>query len=82
MSYSIAFKECENRTYGANCSQHCGHCQNETTCNTVDGDCTEGCASGYNYTKNRTCHEGKSFGFINFYSLYFYFFVHKILQSI
>lgn len=41
-------KGCEHGTFGTNCSMHCnGHCLNNVPCNSTNGHCDSGCASGY-----------------------------------
>ncbi|XP_052692781.1 receptor-type tyrosine-protein phosphatase alpha-like [Crassostrea angulata] len=39
--------ECQNNTYGAGCSERCGHCLNEKGCDHVNGTCPSGCEAGY-----------------------------------
>lgn len=39
--------ECQNSTYGSNCSGRCGHCANDLTCEHVNGTCADGCQTGW-----------------------------------
>lgn len=40
--------ECEEGLYGERCSQRCfGHCKFNVTCNHVNGQCDEGCTTGW-----------------------------------
>ena len=47
--------ECDNRTFGQNCSQYCGKCLNNEQCDHINGSCLNGCDSGYSGTN---CSEG------------------------
>lgn len=47
---------CQNRTYGQNCKNTCGHCLNYEDCFHVNGTCVMGCESGY---KGNTCNTGQ-----------------------
>lgn len=38
---------CQNKTYGADCSEECGHCLGGQQCNHVIGTCHIGCDAGY-----------------------------------
>ena len=40
------FIACSWGTYSLDCAQTCGNCENNETCNNVDGSCT-GCVTGY-----------------------------------
>lgn len=46
---SIAYKECEDRFYGKNCSTACGHCANSTFCDKNNGTCQAGCQENWEY---------------------------------
>lgn len=39
--------ECLNQTYGIECQQKCGNCNNEEPCNHVNGSCLNGCDRGW-----------------------------------
>ena len=47
------FSVCSSGSYGVNCTQTCGKCRNDETCNTVYGHCS-GCMDGYTET-DLTC---------------------------
>lgn len=48
MHLKILLTECEDGTFGINCSQTCsGYCKDNETCNSVNGYCLNGCVSGY-----------------------------------
>lgn len=39
---------CENGKFGIDCSNHCsGNCLAKDNCNSTNGHCDNGCASGY-----------------------------------
>lgn len=39
---------CKNGTFGPDCSNHCsGNCLHNVSCNSINGHCDNGCASGY-----------------------------------
>ena len=44
---SIFPTECEDGKYGLECSVDCGKCVNSTNCNHVGGECSLGCAPGW-----------------------------------
>lgn len=52
-----SYLECDNGSYGLNCSETCGNCLKDTICHHVNGTCLEGCAAGY---KTQTCKTGKT----------------------
>lgn len=33
--------------YGENCTNRCGNCLNNKTCNNVNGNCSDGCSEGF-----------------------------------
>lgn len=41
------YLECLDQTYGLECQQNCGNCENKEPCNHVNGSCLNGCDSGY-----------------------------------
>ena len=41
------FAECDENTYGQNCSNSCGFCLDGEQCHYIDGRCLNGCSSGY-----------------------------------
>lgn len=43
-SYS---KACDKGFYGADCSETCGRCRNESQCFHTNGTCLTGCDAGY-----------------------------------
>lgn len=45
--YILFILECPNYKYGIDCSETCGHCLNNTTCQHTTGTCLEGCDDGY-----------------------------------
>lgn len=48
---SVSFGlECENKTYGENCSNTCGRCRNSVACNNINGTCPDGCDPGWQST--------------------------------
>ncbi|XP_022313927.1 uncharacterized protein LOC111118655 [Crassostrea virginica] len=51
--YTMDLKNCSFGRYGTNCSQVCGHCVVNTTCD-VTGVCAYGCVSGW---RGRRCLE-------------------------
>lgn len=51
----LLYKECDNHTFGVDCSLTCGNCANGERCNHVDGSCPYGCDSGW---FGRMCDEG------------------------
>ncbi|XP_078328094.1 receptor-type tyrosine-protein phosphatase kappa-like [Crassostrea virginica] len=51
--------ECDNHTFGVDCSLTCGNCANGELCNHVDGSCPYGCDSGW---FGRMCNEECPFG--------------------
>lgn len=44
-NYSIV--ACMHGYYGKNCTDDCGNCFNNQTCNNVNGTCTDGCSEGF-----------------------------------
>lgn len=54
---------CQNNTYGAGCSEDCGHCFSGQQCNHIVGTCPIGCDAGYyndrcktgTYRQGQTC---------------------------
>lgn len=42
--------ECNNGTYGENCTYQCGQCLNSVTCDHVNGKCFGGCKPGWQKT--------------------------------
>lgn len=54
--YFAMVTECEDGTYGYNCTNNCsGHCLNNSICNKQTGHCDRGCNPGYT---NRNCSKG------------------------
>lgn len=49
--------ECDEGTFGQNCSSVCGHCLDKKQCNNINGTCPNGCDSGY---QGSHCTEGSS----------------------
>ena len=41
-------KECDNNTFGVNCTGVCGHCTEKEQCHHVNGTCLHGCEPGFN----------------------------------
>lgn len=41
------YLECDAGTYGERCNETCGNCLDNAICNHVDGNCSTGCAAGY-----------------------------------
>lgn len=39
--------ECDQGTFGTNCSSVCGHCHQRQSCDMETGACPKGCDSGY-----------------------------------
>lgn len=37
---------CKHGYYGKNCTNACGNCLNNRTCNNVNGTCIDGCSEG------------------------------------
>lgn len=46
---------CDAGKFGQNCSENCGNCRNGSSCNHVNGSCSEGCLNGFNYTADEKC---------------------------
>lgn len=38
---------CKHGYYGENCTNTCGNCSNNQTCNNVNGTCIDGCSEGF-----------------------------------
>ena len=53
-SYKL-ISECEGNTYGMECTQVCGNCQNSEQCYHVNGSCQTGCDKG---THGDKCDKG------------------------
>lgn len=50
------FTECDEGTYGYNCSNNCSdHCLNNSPCNKQTGHCDKGCNPGYTDSYCRKC---------------------------
>uniref|UniRef100_K1RBD9 Endothelial cells scavenger receptor n=1 Tax=Magallana gigas TaxID=29159 RepID=K1RBD9_MAGGI len=50
---------CQNNTYGAGCSEDCGHCFSGQQCNHIFGTCPIGCDAGYYNDRCKTeCPDG------------------------
>ena len=47
---------CDSGTWGVNCSNNCGQCVNDTSCDVVNGECVYGCNPGW---KGTHCTESK-----------------------
>lgn len=54
LNFSCSIKECENGTYGKNCTQECGNCKQQQ-CHHTNGTCLFGCSSS-SY-EGETCKE-------------------------
>lgn len=55
--YQIPVIECEDGTYGYNCTNNCsGQCLHNSPCNKYTGHCDNGCNPGYT---NSDCIKGK-----------------------
>ena len=48
--------ECEERSYGQNCTKKCGQCLNNKPCYVTTGTCENGCSAGY---QGQLCDSGK-----------------------
>lgn len=56
-SYTFFVSECDDGTYGFDCVHNCsGHCLNDSPCEKHNGQCKNGCNSGYT---NLLCNERK-----------------------
>lgn len=53
--YPLIILECPTYKYGIDCTETCGHCLNNTTCQHTHGTCLQGCDVGYinHYCKTR-----------------------------
>ncbi|KAH3713604.1 hypothetical protein DPMN_073397 [Dreissena polymorpha] len=58
--------ECDNGTYGTNCSKECSqHCSPQLSCDKSNGACFGHCRPGFNFTRDVTCNiecENGTFG--------------------
>lgn len=45
--HTMSLTVCSNGTYGENCVSTCGNCVNDTICDSVTGNCDQGCTDGY-----------------------------------
>lgn len=45
--YIFFLIECDDGTYGTNCSSNCGHCYQGQLCDKETGACPEGCGARY-----------------------------------
>lgn len=43
----LTFLECDDGTFGTDCSGVCGHCHRGAQCDKSTGMCASGCAPGY-----------------------------------
>ncbi|XP_071109762.1 pro-epidermal growth factor-like [Haliotis cracherodii] len=43
----IKLRVCQDMTWGPNCTNNCGNCQNDAVCNKVNGHCPGSCKPGY-----------------------------------
>ena len=59
---------CGDGNYGVNCTETCGHCLHDDTCNFETGSCPRGCAVGW---KDHVCKTGKSTSLYLFNELLF-----------
>lgn len=50
------FTACKEGFFGVSCSEKCGHCLRNKSCNHETGSCSEGCKPGY---KGNSCKESK-----------------------
>lgn len=55
VSFSSNSTECPDGRYGQNCSESCGHCLGNSSCNHATGQCADGCLPGYDYMADNTC---------------------------
>ena len=55
VSWIFCCLDCQENTYGQNCSSVCGHCKGGQPCDTKTGECTSGCEPGY---KGQNCQTG------------------------
>ena len=48
-NYPFKFHDsvCDKFRYGQNCSEECGHCKDNKTCNPIDGVCNNSCSPGF-----------------------------------
>ena len=53
----LLLSECLDGSYGADCNKTCGQCINDEPCLKESGECSNGCAAGFNGTM---CNEGKT----------------------
>lgn len=51
------FAACPYSKYGGNCSETCGNCFKNLTCNHIDGTCINGCQKGF---RGQFCRSSKS----------------------
>lgn len=51
------FVACPHSKYGGNCSETCGNCFKNLTCNHVNGTCIKGCQNGF---RGQFCRSSKS----------------------
>ncbi|XP_076448640.1 uncharacterized protein LOC143285267 [Babylonia areolata] len=51
---------CPAGLYGVQCNQTCGHCQSDSQCHHVSGECLQGCAEGFTGTHCTTDEESDS----------------------
>lgn len=56
-STSFFFAACPYSKYGGNCSETCGNCFKNLTCNHIDGTCINGCQKGF---RGQFCRSSKS----------------------
>ncbi len=57
----VSAHDCENGTYGVNCSSRCGHCLGGTPCNATDGACPGECQGTW---KGPRCDQRKGNPFV------------------
>ena len=48
------FSACDDHYFGDGCSQMCGYCKNNSTCDKASGNCLYGCSDGYSGDDCRT----------------------------
>lgn len=53
---TLSFVECPSGHFGAGCMGNCsGNCINNTQCDPINGECSDGCIDGYIGRKCENC---------------------------
>ncbi|XP_076448643.1 uncharacterized protein LOC143285270 [Babylonia areolata] len=60
LSVHLCDTACPAGLYGVQCNQTCGHCQSDSQCHHVSGECLQGCAEGFTGTHCTTDEESDS----------------------